>query len=66
MILKTNFTVRVRDIHKILKKTSIGITDFGYENKKEHPIYVPKKREKNVDLLLIKEKCKTLPSYQKF
>ena len=34
--------VKVRDIHKIEKKKSIGISVFGYENKEKHPIYVSK------------------------
>ena len=29
------FPVEVRDIHKIEKKNSIGISVFGYENKKK-------------------------------
>ena len=49
------FPVKIRDIHKIGKKNSIGISNFGYENKEKHPIYVSKKcyEEKHVDLLLI-------------
>ena len=40
--------------HKREKKNSIGISDFGYENKEKHSIYVPKKcEEKHVNLLLI-------------
>ena len=34
---------KVRDIHKIEKRNSIGIIVFGYENKEKHPIYVSKK-----------------------
>ena len=47
--------MEVRDIHKIKKKNSIGISVFGYENKEKHPIYVLKKycEEKHVDLLAI-------------
>ena len=53
------FPVKVRDIHKIEKKDSIGISVFGYENKEKHPMYVSKKcEEKEVDLLLIEEKGK--------
>ena len=37
------FPVKVRDINKIEKKNSIGISAFGYENKDKHPIYVSKK-----------------------
>ena len=37
------FPVKVRDINKIEKKNSIGISAFGYENKEKHPIYVSKK-----------------------
>ena len=53
-----NFPVKIRDISKIAKKNSIGISVFGYENKEKRPIYVSKKcyEEKHVDLLLtIKE-----------
>ena len=34
------FPVKVRDMHKIEKKNSIGISVFGYENKEKHSIYV--------------------------
>ena len=34
------FPVKIRDILKIEKKNSIGISIFGYENKEKHPIYV--------------------------
>ena len=37
------FPVKIRDIHKIEKKNSIGISLFGYENKEKHPISVSKK-----------------------
>ena len=40
---KTGFLVKIRDIHKIEKKNSIGISIFGYENKETHPIYVSTK-----------------------
>ena len=54
------FPLKVRDIHKIEKKNSIGISVFGYENKENHPLYVSKKcwEEKHVDLLLIGEGVK--------
>ena len=32
--------INVRDIHKIEKKSCIGISVFGYENKKNRQIYV--------------------------
>ena len=32
--------VKVRNIHKIEKKNSIGISVFNYENKEKHLIYV--------------------------
>ena len=32
------FPVKIRDIHKIEKKNSIGISFFSYENKGKHPI----------------------------
>ena len=31
---------KIRDIHKIEKNNSIGISVFGYENKEKHQIYV--------------------------
>ena len=40
------FLVKIRDIHKIEKNNSIGISAFGYENKEKHPIYVSKKKKK--------------------
>ena len=48
------FPFKVRDIHKIEKKNSIGISVFHYQNKEKHSIYVSKKcgEEKHVDLLL--------------
>ena len=51
---------KIRDIHKIDKKDSIGIRVFGHENKEKYPIYVSKKccEEKHVDLLLIGEEGK--------
>ena len=54
------FPIKIRDIHKIEKKNSIGISVFGYENKGKHPIYVSKNccEEKHVDLLLIGEEGK--------
>ena len=36
------FLVKVRDIHKIERTNSIGISVFGYENKKKYQIYVSK------------------------
>ena len=49
--------VKNRDIHKIEKKNSIGISVFGYENKEKCPIFVSRQccEEKHVDLLLIGE-----------
>ena len=54
------FPVKIRDIHKIKKKNSIGISVFDYENKEKHPIYISKKccDEKHVDLLLIGDEGK--------
>ena len=57
----TQCPVKLRDIHKIEKKNSIGISVFGYENKEKHPIYVPKKcceKKENVELLLIRAEGK--------
>ena len=63
-----NSQVKIRDFHEVEKKNSIGNSDFGYENKKKHPIYVSKKcfEEKHVDLLLTEEKEKRLCFYQRF
>ena len=57
-----NIPVKVRDILKIEKKNSVGVSVFGYENKEKHPIYVSKQccKEKLVDLLFIGEGEKTL------
>ena len=63
------FPVKTRDIHKIEKKNSIGISVFGYENKVKYPIYESKKccEKKHVDLLLIGQgEKKHLCSYQRF
>ena len=51
------FPVKVRDMHKTLKKC-ISIDVFGYKNKEKHQIYELKKccKEKHVDLLSIEEK----------
>ena len=35
-----NFLVKVRDIYKILKKNSVGISVISYENKEKYPICV--------------------------
>ena len=37
------FPIKIRDIHKIEKNNSIGISVFGYRNKEKHLIYVSKK-----------------------
>ena len=37
---KIKFPVKTKDIHKIERKNSTGISVFGYENKKKHPIYI--------------------------
>ena len=36
------FLFKVRDIHKIERKNSIGISVFGYEYKEKYPIYLSK------------------------
>ena len=48
------FPVKIRDIRKIEKKNSIGISVFGYENKEKHPIYLSKNcyEGKHVNLFL--------------
>ena len=50
----------MRDIQKIEKKNSIGISVFGYENKEKNSIYLLRKccKEKHVDLLLTGEESK--------
>ena len=52
------FPVKVRDIHKIENKNSVGISVFGYENKEKHPTYVSKNcfEGKHINLLLIEQK----------
>ena len=66
------FPVKTRDIHKIERKNSIGISIFGYENKVKYPIYVPKKccKVKHVDLLLIgegeKKHCALIKDFNTF
>ena len=52
------FPVKVRDIHKIENKNSVGISVFGYENKEKHPTYASKNcfEEKHINLLLIEQK----------
>ena len=62
------FPVKTREIYKIEKKNSIGISVFGYENKEKHPIYVSKNccQEKHLGLLLKAKKSKALCSYQSF
>ena len=54
------FPLKTRDIHKIEKKNSIGISGFGYENTVKYPIYLSTKcfEDKHVDLLLIDEEEK--------
>ena len=47
--------VKIRDIHKIEKKNFSGISVFGYEDKKQYPIYVPRKccEDKCVDCMFL-------------
>ena len=52
--------LKSRDIQKIEKKNSIGISVFGYENKEKYPIYVSNSEEKHVDLLLIGKREKNI------
>ena len=45
--------MKIRDMHKIEKKNSIGVSAFGYENKEKKPIYISKSVvKKHVDFLL--------------
>ena len=57
LILKTKFTVKIRDKHKIEKKSSIGIGVLGHENEQKYPIYASKKRPyvlvKDFDTIMI-------------
>ena len=57
-----NFPVKIKDIHKIEKKNSIGISIPGYENKRKISIYVSKQcwEEKHVDLFIIREGIKNI------
>ena len=50
------------------EKKFIGISIFGYENKKKYPIYISKKiyEDKHVDFLSIGKRQKALFSYQRF
>ena len=53
------FIVNVRDIHKTEKNNSIGISVFGYENKKKYPICVSNNTfKRHIDLLLVVEEDK--------
>ena len=54
------FPVKIRDIRKIAKKNSIGINDFGYENKEKHESYVSNKccKEKHAGLILMSKEGK--------
>ena len=49
--------VKIKDINKIEKNNSTGISVFGCESKEIHPIYISKQccEEKHVDLLLVGE-----------
>ena len=62
------FPLKIRDILKIGKKNSSGISVFGYENKDKYPVYVtmPCCKEKHVDILFIGETEKKTCSYQRF
>ena len=58
------FQVNFKDIQKLEKKNSIGISVFGYENKEKHPIYVSKNVVKR-NMLIRRRKRKKLFSYQR-
>ena len=59
--------VKIRNIHKIEKKNSIGISVFGYENKEKHSIYVSKNCCEEKHLFIIdKRREKALFFYQRF
>ena len=46
------FRVKVRHIHKIEKKYTIVISNFGCKNKEKHPIYVSKKNAVKTSMLI--------------
>ena len=46
-----NFAVETRGIRKIEENNSVGISVFGYENKENYPIYVPKNAVKTSILI---------------
>ena len=52
------FPVKVRYIWKIVKRNSIGISVYGYENNEKHPICIKKCCEKNVGWLKTGEEGK--------
>ena len=62
------FPIKIRDIHKIEKKNSIGINVFDYGNNKKYSISVSKQcyEETNIGLLLIEEGHKALCYCQRF
>lgn len=52
---------------KVKKKSCIGISLFGYDNKQKYPVYVLRKAlERLMDLLLIREGKKALYPYPRF
>ena len=53
LLKNISFLVKIRDIHKIEKKNSIGISVFGYENKEKNPIYVSTKKTLFLSKILI-------------
>ena len=62
------FPPKIRDICKIEKKNSIGISIFGYKKKEKYPIYVSTQccEEKHVDLLIGDGERNKLCPYQRF
>ena len=63
------FPVKIGDMHKTEKKNCIGISVWGYENKKDFPIYVPKKvlwRKTCWFIINRRRKKEKLYSYQRF
>ena len=46
------FLVKTRDIPKIEKKNSIGISVFDYKKKEKHPMYVSKKNAVKTSILI--------------
>ena len=63
-----NFPFKVRNIHKIVRKNSIGISAFGYENKEEQRnmlIYYYYKKKERDNIFLSKILIRSCTSWKK-